>query len=339
MAGAMRINSEFERRLLEPGDCFPDIIGQGEAKRQLRSALLMSRHVIIIGPPGVGKTTLAKNVARLLPWKADAANNADNKDSNRNSSNNESSESNIYAKLGIKTEPFVRVQGSPDLTGEDLIGDIDPVKALEFGPASIEAFTPGKIFRANGGVLFFDELNRCPEKVQNSLLQALEEKEATIGSYSVDIDADFIFIGTMNPQDTSTEKLSDVFIDRFDIIQMGYPESDEIEERIVVEKGKRIAQFSSQLLSLAVGFVRALRENRKLAKLPSVRAAIGLYERSQANALIRGSNTVSVEDIRNAAVSVLAHRMELKPSAKFLLSAEQLVRDEFSDFMKKGGYR
>ncbi|MBI2575147.1 MoxR family ATPase [Candidatus Woesearchaeota archaeon] len=328
MAGAMGINGEFERRLLEQSDCFPDIIGQEEAKRQLKSALLTGRHVIIIGPPGIGKTTLAKNVARLLPGKADAANNK-----------NSISESNIYAKLRIKTEPFVRVQGSPDLAAEDLIGDIDPVKALVFGPASIEAFTPGKIFRANGGVLFFDELNRCPEKVQNSLLQVLEEKKATIGSYSVDIDADFIFIGTMNPQDTSTEKLSDVFIDRFDIIQMGYPESDEVEERIVVEKGKRIAQFSSQLLSLAVGFVRGLRENRKLGKLPSVRATIGLYERSQANALLRGSNTVSVEDIRTAAVSVLAHRMELKPSAKFLLSAEQLVRDEFSDFMKKGGYR
>ena len=54
--------------------------------------------------------------------------------------------------------------------------------------------------------------------MQNALLQVLEEGKATIGSYDVDIDASFIFVGTMNPEDSSTEKLSDVFIDRFDFI-------------------------------------------------------------------------------------------------------------------------
>ena len=76
------------------------------------------------------------------------------------------------------------------------MGDIDPIKAMKFGPLSMEAFTPGKVFKANRGVLFFDELNRCPEKLQNALLQVLQEKKATIGSYDVDIDADFIFIAT-----------------------------------------------------------------------------------------------------------------------------------------------
>ena len=59
---------------------------------------------------------------------------------------------------------FVRVQGSPDLTAEDLIGDIDPAKAIEHGPLSVEAFTPGKIFKANNGVLFFDEL--CSKSIE-----------------------------------------------------------------------------------------------------------------------------------------------------------------------------
>src|SRR3989338_36 len=48
-------------------DTFNDIIGQAQTKKQLLSALIMGRHVIVVGYPGVGKTTLAKNVAKLLP--------------------------------------------------------------------------------------------------------------------------------------------------------------------------------------------------------------------------------------------------------------------------------
>jgi len=182
---------------------FDSILGQKVIKAGLKSAILAGRNLAIVGPPGVGKTSLAKTLADALPQKK-----------------------------GV--ENFVRVQGSPDLTAEDLIGDIDPMKALKFGPLSKEAFVEGKIFKANGGVLFFDELNRCPEKLQNALLQVLEEKKATIGSYDVDIDANFIFIATMNPEDSSTEKLSDVLLDRFDVLYMSYPESLEIEKDIVL---------------------------------------------------------------------------------------------------------
>ena len=262
------ISNELKKALLRE-DCFRDIIGQEAAKEQLRSALLAERNVIIIGPPGIGKTTLAKNVARLLPEIT--ANDC---------GFNCLPEAPVCpaCRTGTRTtrkkisgpERFVRVQGSPDLAAEDLLGDIDPAKALKSGAASIEAFSPGKIFRANNGVLFFDELNRCPARLQNALLQVLEEKKATLGSYKVDFDADLIFIGTLNPQDASTEKLSDVFLDRFDIIYMTYPESHEAEETIVREKGRKIdgVEFPKPLLARAISFVRALRENKKLEKLP-----------------------------------------------------------------------
>ena len=196
---------ELNKNLLHEKDPFTDIIGQDMVKKAIKSALLSDRHIILVGPPGIGKTTLAKNIAKLLGKKI----------------------------------PFIRIQGSPDLTVEDLLGDIDPIKALKYGPLSIEAFTKGKIFKADKGILFFDELNRCPEKVQNALLQVLEEKKATIGSYDVDFDIDFIFIGTMNPEDTSTEKLSDVLLDRFDLIYMHYPENIDIEKEIIIKKGKK----------------------------------------------------------------------------------------------------
>ncbi len=291
------ISKDLAKSLLDQKESFPDIIGQDSVKESVKSALLAGRHIILVGSPGIGKTTLAKNVADIL---------------------------------GKKT-PFVRVQGSPDLTVEDLLGDIDPIKALKYGPLSIEAFTKGKIFKADKGILFFDELNRCPEKVQNSLLQVLEEKKATIGSYDVDFDIDLIFIGTMNPEDTSTEKLSDVLLDRFDLVYMHYPETIDFEKQIVAKKGIKLDGISigDKLLTAMIYFVRMLREDKNLEKKPSVRASLGLYERSQSNALLRGRKTVSLEDVKGAVISVLAHRIRLKPSIKYLQTPEDYIRMQF----------
>ncbi|MFH1133128.1 MAG: MoxR family ATPase [Nanoarchaeota archaeon] len=287
-------------------DHLSDIIGQEPAKRQLCSAFLQRRNILIIGPPGVGKTTLARNVAKVMG----------------------------------KDAPFVRIQGSPDLSAEDLLGDIDPIKAMKFGPRSKEAFTPGKIFKANGGVLFFDEINRCPEKVQNALIQALQEKKATIGSYDIDLDADFLFIGTMNPEDSSTEKLSDVFLDRFDVIFLGYPESERDEISIVKAKGKSLpVVFPDDLLHKSVQFVRSLRTDKDIEKKPSVRASIGLYERAQANAELSRAKAVSLEHVQEAIVSVLSHRIRLKPSLKYIADPVTYVRERAADFFERNAPR
>ena len=294
------MEEDFQQKLVsEP---FSDILGQESAKEQLRSALLAQRHVMIVGPPGIGKTTLAKNVSKLL---------------------------------GKGPNNFVRVQGSPDLTSEDLLGDIDPVKALKYGSSSVEAFTKGKIFKAEGGVLFFDELNRCPAKLQNALLQVLEERKATIGSYDVDFDVDFIFIGTLNPNDSTTEKVSDVFLDRCDLIYMTYPETLELERQIVVERGQKIANFPNSLLDKTINFVRTLRNGPSLQKVPSVRATLGLYERAQANAFLRTASgseaVVDLDDVKDAVISVLAHRIELKPSVKYSETTKAYLEREMQE--------
>jgi MoxR-like ATPase len=208
------------------------------------------------------------------------------------------------------------------------------LKALEFGPLSIEAFTPGKLFRANNGVLFFDEINRVPEKLHNALLQLLEEGKITLGSYDVDFQSNFLFIATMNPADAQTEKLSDVLLDRFDVIAMGYPESDVLEKEIVIMKGQRIVDFPDRLLLFAVSFIRGLRADADLEKVPGVRASIALYERAQTNALVSGRATVGLEDIKAVLVSVLAHRIELKPRLRYLRKVEDVVYEKFTSFMK-----
>ena len=335
------LNEKFRKNLMETE--FEDILGQNRVKVQLKSALLMERHVILVGQPGIGKTTLAKNVARLMPEKTvcDCSFNCsvDNPCCPECLDKKKRKEK-IKSKTLKGNELFVRVQGSPDLTAEDLIGDIDPVKALKYGPLSVEAFTPGKIFKANQGIMFFDEVNRCSEKLQNALLQVLEEKKITIGSYSFDFNVSFIFIGTMNPDDKSTEPLSDVFLDRFDLIYMEYPDTAELEVEIVRKSGKEIIEFPQELLYNVISFVRDLRADNDVEKKPSVRASIGLYERAQSNALINDRKKVSLKDVQDVIVSVLSHRISLKPSVKFLKTPEDYVKEEFEKFIgQPGDYR
>jgi magnesium chelatase subunit I len=333
------INDAVRTKIVD--EPFSDILGQEHVKKDLKSALLMDRHIILVGNPGIGKTTLAKNVARILPeLKVNDCgfNCTPDKPLCPECKNNNGK---IKTKIVNGEERFVRIQGSPDLTAEDLLGDIDPIKAMKFGPLSIEAFTPGKIFRANNGILFFDEINRCSEKLQNALLQVLEEKRVTIGSYNIDFPAQFVFIGTMNPEDTSTEPLSEVFLDRFDMVYMTYPETLVIEKSIVLLKGKIIEEvtFPEELLDNTLLFIRNLRTDANVEKKPSVRASLGIYERAQAIAYLSKDKVVNSEHIKEVMLSVLSHRIKLKPSIKYLETPEKYLEEEFQKFKgRKSGY-
>lgn len=330
------ITQELSPTLLAEKDCFSDVLGQDVAKYGVKSTILANRHLLIIGPAGVGKTTLAKNIAKiLLPLKVIegcAYHCSPEKPICPECKRNK----NRKVKTISGNERFIRIQGSPDLTVEDLIGDIDPIKALQFGPLSLEAFTPGKIFQAHNGILFFDELNRCPEKLQNALLQVLQEQKATIGSYNVDIEADFLFIATMNPDDSNTEKLSTVLLDRFDVVVMSYPETLAREKEILVRYGQKILPMSEDLTTLMVSFIRLLRESKDVERKPSVRATLGLYERSQANAVLKKKKKVELEDMQDAIFSVLAHRITLRPALRYVQSSEEFLQKEFQTMMKTG---
>ncbi len=299
------------------------IIGQKDAKKKILSSLLAGHHILIEGNPGVGKTTLAKYIAGILPdikgvkgcpYHCEIANPACPICKNKKKTG-ESLEEEVIP--GYKR--FVRIQGSPDLTAEDLMGDIDPSKAFEYGPQDYRAFTPGKLLKGNKGIVFFDELNRVSEKLQNALLQVLEEGVATIGPYDVDYPSDFIMIATMNPKERAgVEELSDVLLDRFDIAKMTYPESDAEDKRIIMENSEHAREIKvpEEIIDLIVKLIRTTRSEdwaKDLEQGASARAAISLYEKVQASALLDCRDTVTLDDVREMAFSSVLGR--IKPSS------------------------
>jgi len=126
-----------------------------------------------------------------------------------------------------------------------------------------------------------------------------------------------------------------VLLDRFDVIYMDYPEDDETEKEIVVSKGKKMVETPDQMLSLMTRFIRSLRRSDKLEKVPSIRATIGLYERAQSTAYLSSRDKVEFSDIEDSVVSVLAHRIRLKPSLKYIEDINDFVKNEFDNLVNE----
>ena len=313
------------------------IVGQEEAKEKILASILAGHHILIEGPPGIGKTTLTKHVASTLP----ALMSVKGCLYHCEPGNPVCPMCRLKLTKGEKIEGeevpgvkrFVRIQGSPDLTAEDLLGDIDPTQAFKYGPQDYRAFTPGKLLKGNRGVVFFDELNRVPEKLQNALLQVLEEGSATIGPYDVDYPANFIMIATMNPREhAGVEELSDVLLDRFDVIKMGYPETPERERDILMKFGLKFdgVELPGKIVDAIVKLVRATREEpwgKELDQGESVRAGLSLYEKVQTLALLNGSKKAEVEGIRKMAISALGSRIKPSPESKYYDDPISLIEE------------
>ncbi len=243
---------------------------------------------------------------------------------------------------------FQRIQFTPDLLPTDLIG------TMIFNPKSGE-FTvkKGPIF---SNIVLADEINRAPAKVQSALLEAMAEKQVTIGEQSYKLDHPFLVMATQNPlEQEGTYPLPEAQMDRFMFkINVDYPtktEELEIVSRMGVNQKPEIQTIlgKTQLIetihtvdqiyvdqkikNYIVDLIMATRLPKQygLAKYEKIiavggspRASLSLVRASKAHAFLRGRGFVTVEDIKAVVFKVLRHRLILTYEA----DAESLKSDD-----------
>lgn len=230
---------------------------------------------------------------------------------------------------------FQRVQFTPDLLPTDLIGTmIFNPKSGEFSPRKGPVFT---------NIVLADEINRAPAKVQAALLEAMAEKQVTIGDVSYPLENPFLVLATQNPLDQEgTYPLPEAQMDRFMFkINVTYPtKGDELEilERMgknakpeiqtvisredLLRAGARADQIyvDQKVKNYIVEIVMASRKPveaglGRIAGLIQVggspRATIGLFRAAKAHAFLRGRGYVTAEDVKAIAYHVLRHRLIL----------------------------
>jgi MoxR-like ATPase len=249
---------------------------------------------------------------------------------------------------------FARVQFTPDLLPADLIGTV--IYNQQKGEFTSKL---GPIF---ANLVLADEINRAPAKVQSALLEAMQERQVTIGDKTYSLPQPFIVMATQNPiEQEGTYPLPEAQVDRFMLmVKVGYPSRDD-ERRIMdrmtlveplkaqqvitpeqlLDARRTIAQVyvDDKVKDYIVEVVFATREPNKhglkdLSPLiefgASPRASIALNLAARAHAFLRHRGYVTPEDVKAVGPDVLRHRLVLTYEADAEeVTAEQIVRRVF----------
>jgi len=255
--------------------------------------------------------------------------------------------------LAIKTmaevidADFKRVQFTPDLLPADLIGTL--VFRQQTGEFVVRK---GPVF---SNVILADEINRAPAKVQSALLEAMEEKQITIGDKTHKLPSPFFVLATQNPiEQEGTYPLPEAQLDRFLVkLLVDYPEQHEeleILRRMGVEKKRNISKLLSPALlgklqktateilvderieEYIVEITAASRHKEDASRSytrfidygASTRATIYLYRCSKINALFEGRTFVIPDDVKAVVYNVLRHRIVLSYEAE----SDELTPDD-----------
>ncbi|HLG24842.1 MAG TPA: MoxR family ATPase [Candidatus Nanoarchaeia archaeon] len=230
---------------------------------------------------------------------------------------------------------FSRIQHTPDLMPSDITGTYIIEEAS--GKRQFK-FQQGPIF---ANIVLADEINRATPKTQSALLEAMQEKQVTVGTNTFKLDPPFFVLATQNPiEQEGTYPLPEAQSDRFLLkIAVDYPTleqelqivdryASEVKDnrlKVILNKNhlltlqslSRQVPIANDIKQRAVKLISATRSNKDLIQYgASPRASIGLILAAKARALIQGRNHVSNEDLNFLAFPILRHRIILNFEAE-----------------------
>ena len=239
---------------------------------------------------------------------------------------------------------FKRIQFTPDLMPTDVLGvNFYNQKSGDF------EYRPGPIFSQ---VLLADEINRATPRTQSALLEAMQERQATVDGETRLLPEPFLVMATQNPIEMEgTFPLPEAQLDRFMLrIDLGYPTPEEESDILLrferdimlpdlepATTAEELGQFQEAVTRVrvddtvrmyVVAIAQSSRENSGLVLGASPRAALALYKTSQAKAAIEGRDFVTPDDVKSMAPYVLPHRLVLTSNSRLRgRSADQIVRE------------
>lgn len=256
---------------------------------------------------------------------------------------------------------FGRIQFTADLMPSDVTG----VSVYHPHRGQFE-FRPGPIFKT---VLLADEINRGAPRTQSALLEAMEERKATVDGHTYSLPSPFMLLATQNPiEHDGTYPLPEAQLDRFLMkMSLGYPQVDQEisllglptsheamekmkpvllpEELISMQRHVSMVIVDDVIKCYLVEVAQASRVHPKVALGISPRGTLAWMRAAQAFAYLKGRRYVTPDDVKAIAQSVLSHRLLLSPQAKMSGMSQEEVLQMIVDvtaiplFRKAGGGR